>query len=78
MVEPQYCFLLNCHIDCMQKVYENHSSEGYYTRIRNDRGVICYPAHDITIIIFATLVKTCYEHFHGTKLLHYAYLSQIL
>ena len=47
------------------------------TRVENDRDVMCLPAHDVTVITFATF-KMCYEHFHSTKLLHSAYLSQIL
>ena len=38
---------------------------------------MCLPAHDITVIIFATF-KMFYEQFHGAKLLHFAYLSEIL
>ena len=44
------------------------------TRVKND--VMGLPAHDVTVIIFATF-KMCYEYFHSTKLLHSAYLSQI-
>ena len=33
-------------------------------------------AHDVMVIIFATF-KICYEHCHGAKRLHSAYLSQI-
>ena len=47
------------------------------TRVRNDRDVMCLPAHDVTIIDFATF-KMCYEHFHSTKLLYSGYLSEIL
>ena len=46
------------------------------TRVRNDRDVMYLPAHDVTVIIFATF-KICYEHFHSTELLHSAYLCQI-
>ena len=45
------------------------------TRVRNDR--MCLQAHDVTVIMSATF-KMCYEHFHSTKLLHSAYLGQIL
>ena len=37
---------------------------------------MCLPAHDVTVI-FATF-KMFYEQFHGAKLLHSAYLSEIL
>ena len=47
------------------------------TRVRNDRDVMCLQAHDVTVIIFATF-KMCYEHCHGAKRLHPAYLSHIL
>ena len=47
------------------------------TRAKNDRDVMCLPAHDVTVIVFVTF-KMCYEHFHRTKLLHSGYLSQIL
>ena len=46
------------------------------TRVRNDRNAMFLPAHDVTVIIFATF-KMCYKHFHSTKLLHSAYLSKI-
>ena len=35
------------------------------------------PAHDVTVIIFATF-KMCYVHFHSNKLLHSDYLSRLL
>ena len=47
------------------------------TRVKHDCDVMCLPAHDVTVIIFATF-KMCYEHFHSTKLQYSDYLSQIL
>ena len=47
------------------------------TRVGNDSDVMCLPAHDVTVIIFATF-KMCYEHFHSIELQYSAYLRQIL
>ena len=38
------------------------------TKVKNNRDVMCLPAHDVTVIIFVTF-KMCYEHFHSAKLL---------
>ena len=46
------------------------------TRVKNNRDVMCLPAHDVTVIIFVTF-KMCYEHFHSTELQYSGYLSQI-
>ena len=46
------------------------------TGARKDRDVMCLPAHDVTLIVFATF-EICYEHFHSAKLLHSGYLSRI-
>ena len=58
----------------MEKVFQNRNGS---TRVKNVRVVMCLPAHDVTVIIFATF-KMRYEHFHSKKLQYSAYLSKIL
>ena len=47
------------------------------TKVKDDCDVMCLPAHDVTVIIFA-MFKMCCEHFHSTELQYFGYLSQIL
>ena len=72
----QYCCCLIAILTAWKTFLKISHREGS-TRVRNDRDVMCLPAHDVYVIIFATF-KMCYEHFHSTKLLHSSCLSHIL
>ena len=72
----QYCCCLIAILTAWKQFLKISHREGS-TRVRNYRDVMCLPAHDVTVIIFATF-KMCHEHFHSTKQLHSDYLSQIL
>ena len=71
----QYCCCLIVILTAWKQFLKISHRKGS-TRVRNDRDVMCLPAHDVTVIIFATF-KMCYEHFHSTELQYSAYLSQI-
>ena len=72
----QYCCCLIAILTAWKQSLKISHREGS-TRVKNDHDVMCLPAHDVTVIIFATF-KMCYEHFHSTELQYSAYLSQIL
>ena len=72
----QYCCCLIAILTAWKQFLKISHRKGS-TRVRNDRDVMCLPAHDVTVIIFATF-KMCYEHFYSTELKYSDHLSQIL
>ena len=72
----QYCCCLIAILTAWKMFLKISHREGSIW-VTNDRDVMCLPAHDVTVIIFATF-KMCYEHFRSTKLQYSAYWGQIL
>ena len=72
----QYCCCLIAILPAWKHFLKSSHWEGS-TSVKNERDVMCLPAHYVTVIIFATF-KMCYEHFRSTKLQYSAYLRQII